>query len=79
MTKFKIGEFVEGDAVSKCVRWQKWTALLNDNLEWFGITKPGQTVKAPRIYEGEGIRVLVDSLPEPVLEEEAGRSRQNYG
>lgn len=79
MTKFKISEFVEGDAVSKCVRWQKWTALLKDNLEWFGITKPGQTVKAPRIYGGEGIRDLVDILPEPVLEEEAGRILLNYG
>ena len=33
------GDFVKGDAASKGVRWQKWTALLNDNFEWFGHLK----------------------------------------
>ena len=36
MAPFNIGDFVKGDAASKGVRWKKWTALLNDNFEWFG-------------------------------------------
>ena len=31
MAKFKICEFEEGDLASRGVRWQKWTALLEDN------------------------------------------------
>ena len=62
---------MEGDAASRGIRWQKWTALLNDNFERFEIAGPGKKVKALRIYGGERIRDLVDSLPEPVLKEEA--------
>ena len=39
MAPFNIGDFMKGDAASKGVRWQKWTALLNDNFEWFGHLK----------------------------------------
>ena len=64
MDKFKIGEFEEGDLASREVRWQKWTALLEDNCDWFGVTEAEKKVKALRIYGGERVRDLVDNLPE---------------
>ena len=80
MAKFKIGEFVEVDVALEGVRWQKWTALLNDNLEYFGITEPGEKVKALRIYGVERIRELVDNLPDPVLHgRRSARICRNYG
>ena len=80
VAKFKIGEFVEVDAALEGVRWQKWTALLNENLECFGITEPGKKVKALRIYRVERIRELVDSLPEPVMDgRRSARICRNYG
>lgn len=71
MAKFKIGEFEEGDLAPRGVRWQKWTALLEDNCEWFGVTAAEEKVKALRIYGGERVRDLVDSLPEPEMEGDA--------
>ena len=71
MAKFKIGEFEGGDLVSRGVRWQKWTALLEDNYDWFGVTEAEKEVKALRIYCGERVRDLVDSLPEPEIEGDA--------
>ena len=68
MAKFKIDEFEEGDLASRGVRWQKWTALLEDNCDWFGVTEAEKKVKALRIYGGERVRDLVDSLPEPEIE-----------
>ena len=71
MAKFKIEEFEEGDLASRGVRWQKWTALLEDNCDWFGVTEAEKKVKALRIYGGERVRDLVDSLPEPEIEGDA--------
>ena len=71
MAKFKIGEFEEDDLASTGVRWQKWTALLEDNCDWFGVTAADKKVKALRIYGGERVRDLVDSLPEPEMEGDA--------
>ena len=70
MVKFKTGEFEEGDLASRVVRWQKWTALLEDNCDWFGVTEAEKKVKALRIYGGERVRDLVDGLPEPEIEGE---------
>ena len=66
--KFKIGEFEEGDLASRGVRCQKWTALLEDNCDWFGVTAAEKKVKALGIYSGERVRDLVDSLPELEME-----------
>ena len=71
MAKFKIGQFEEGNLASRGVRWQKWTALLEDNCDWFGVTKAEKKVKAFRFYGGERVRDLVDSLPEPEIEGDA--------
>ena len=71
MAKFKIGEFEEDDLASTGVRWQKWTALLEDNCDCFGVTAADKKVKALRIYGGERVRDLVDSLPEPEMEGDA--------
>ena len=71
MAKFKIGEFEKGDLASRGVRWQKWSALLKDNCDWFGVTEAEMKVKALRIYGGERVRDLVDSLPEPEMEGDA--------
>ena len=67
MAKFKIGEFEEGYLASRGVWWQKWTALLEDNCNWFGVTEAEKKVKALCIYGGERVRDLVDSLPEPEM------------
>ena len=64
-------EFEEGDLASRGIRWQKWTALLEDNCNWFGVTEAEKKVKALRIYGGERVRDLVDSLPEPEIEGDA--------
>ena len=53
------------------VRWQKWTALLEDNCDWFGVTEADKKVKALRIYGGERVRDLVERLPEPEIEGDA--------
>ena len=50
MAKFKIGEFEEGDLASRGARWQKWTALVEDNCDWFGVNEAAKKVKALRIY-----------------------------
>ena len=71
MARFKIGEFEEGNLASRGVRWQKWTALLEDNCDWFGVDEAEKKVKALRIYDGERVRDLVDSLPEPEIEGDA--------
>ena len=71
MAKFKIGEFEEGDLASRGVRWQKWTALQEDNCDWFFVPEAEKKVKALRIYGGERVRNLVDSLPEPEMEGDA--------
>ena len=55
MVKFKIGQFEEGNLASRGVRWQKWTALLEDNCDWFAVTKAEKKVKAFRFYGGERI------------------------
>ena len=39
MAKFKIGDFEEGDLASRGVPWQKRTALLENNSDWFGVTE----------------------------------------
>ena len=61
----------EGDLASIGVRCQKWTALLQDNCDWFGITGAEKKVKALPIYGGERARNLVESLPESASEEDA--------
>ena len=71
MAKLKIGEAEKGDLASRGVRWQKWTALLEDDCDWFGVTEAEKKVKALRIYGGERVRDLVDSLPEPEMEGDA--------
>ena len=71
MAKLKIGEFEEGDLASRGVRWQKWTALLEDNCDWFGVTEAKKKVKALHIYGWERVRDLVNSLPEPEMEGDA--------
>ena len=68
MVKFKIGKSVEGDFASRVVRWQKWTALLKDKCDCFGVTEAEKKVRALRIYGGERVRDLVDNLPEPEIE-----------
>ena len=57
--------------MSERVRWQKWTALLEDNCDWFGVTEAEKKVKTLRIYGGERVCDLVDSLPEPEMEGDA--------
>ena len=39
MANFKIDEFEEGDLASRGVPWQKRTALLENNCDWFGVTE----------------------------------------
>lgn len=53
------------------VRWQKWTALLQDHCDRFGVTEAEKKVKALRIHGGERVRDSVDSLPEPATEGDA--------
>ena len=55
MAKFKIGEFEEDDLALRGVLWQKWTALLEDNCDWFDVTEAVKKVKALRIYGGETV------------------------
>ena len=45
--------------------------MLEDNCDWFGITEAEKKVKALRIYGGERVCDLVDSLPEPEMEGDA--------
>ena len=45
--------------------------MLEDNCDWFGVTEAEKKVKALRIYGGERVRDLVDSLPEPEMEGDA--------
>jgi len=63
IAKFKIGEFEEGNLAPMGVQWQKWTALLEDNCDWFDVLEAEKNVKAFRIYGGERVRDLVESLP----------------
>ena len=69
MAKFSIGEFEEGNLASWGVQWQKWTALLEDNCDWYatGVTEAEKKVQSLRIYGGERVRDLVDSLPGPEI------------
>ena len=53
MAKFKIDEFEEGDLASRGIRWQKWTALLEDKFDWFDVSEPEKKVKALGIYGGK--------------------------
>ena len=71
IAKFKIGEFEEGNLAPMGVQWQKWTALLEDNCDWFDVLEAEKKVKAFRIYGGERVRDLVESLPEPEMEGDA--------
>ena len=45
MAKFKIGEFEDGDLASMGVR--KWTALLEVNCDWFGVTEAVRSKQVP--------------------------------
>ena len=71
IAKFKIGEFEEGNLAPMGVRWQKWTALLEDNCDWFDVLEGEKKVKAFRIYSGKRVCDLVESLPEPEMERDA--------
>ena len=71
IAKFKIGEFEEGNLAPMGVQWQKWTALLEDNCDWFDVLEAEKKVKAFRIYGGKRVCDLVESLPEPEMEGDA--------
>mgnify|MGYP000636359015 CR=1 FL=1 len=45
--------------------------MLEDNCNWFGATAAEKKVKALRVYGGERVRDMVDSLPEPEMEGDA--------
>ena len=45
--------------------------MRKDNCDRFGVTEAEKKVKALRIYGGERVRDLVDSLPEPEIEGDA--------
>ena len=45
--------------------------MLEDHCDWFGVTAAEKKVKALRIYGGDRVRDLVDSLPEPEMEGDA--------
>lgn len=66
MSKIKIKEFdIEGDPASIGVRWKKWLTLLEDNFDWLDIDDAKKKVKAMRLYGGERLRDLIDTLPDP--------------